>query len=70
MGYYFFSLNPCGMGDFDLAISTKFVYLLSTEKVLWEVIAVHSSGLTIFSEERVKERRKDSSLQLYESQLS
>ena len=35
------------MGDIDLS-TTKFVYLLSTEKVLCEVIAVHSSGLTIF----------------------
>ena len=27
------------MGDIDLPISTKFVYFLSTEKVLWEIIA-------------------------------
>ena len=58
------------MGDIDLPISTKFVYRLSTEKVLWEVIAVRSSGLTIFRQEEVNERRKDSSLQLYESWLS
>ena len=56
------------MGDIDLS-TTKFVYLLCTEKVLWEVIAVHSSGLTIFRYE-VKERRKDSSLQKYVSPLS
>ena len=58
------------MGDIDLPISIKFVYFLSTEKVLWEVIAVRSSGLTIFRQEWVNERRKDSSLQLYESRLS
>ena len=57
------------MGDIDLS-TTKFVYLLSTEKVLCEVIAVHSSGLTIFRYEQVKERRKDSSLQMYVSPLS
>ena len=36
------------MGDIDLQISTKFVYFLITEKVLWEVIAVHNSDVTIF----------------------
>ena len=37
------------MGDIDLPISTKFVYLLSTENVPWEVIAIRdrSARLTI-----------------------
>ena len=35
------------MGDIDLPISTKFVYLLITEEVLWEVVAVRSLGLII-----------------------
>ena len=44
------TLNRGGMGDItiDLPISTNFVYLLSTEKMLGEAIAVRSSGLTIF----------------------
>ena len=44
------TLNRGGMGDviIDLLISTNFVYLLSTEKMLGEAIAVRSSGLTIF----------------------
>ena len=58
------------MGYIGLPISTKFVCRLSTEKVLWEVTAVRSSGLTIFRLEYVNERRKDSSFQLYESRLS
>ena len=44
------TLNQCGMGDIiiNLPISTNFVYLLITDKMLWEAIAVRSSGLTIF----------------------
>ena len=44
------TLNRGGMGDIiiNLPISTNFVYLLSTEKMLGEAIAVRSSGLTIF----------------------